>query len=227
VKVQLARWGDGADGREMIPGPPLVHDGGGADGRRRADDTGQGIEPRFVDEEEALALDLRPLVRAGQVSSLPRLMAASSRWRARRAGLCGRQWIAWHRRPTWRGWYETPNSSWMMAAIRPRVQSGPRKPYASGPRCNNAGNWASCPAESRCGAPGGGRGQRASGPPSRPRFIHWLTAPALTPIASAIWRWDQPFCLRRQACNRRASFQLVGEWVMHGSRPQKPPGLSI
>ena len=33
----------------------------------------------------------RPLLLAGHVSSRPRVMAASSRWRARRAGCCGLQ----------------------------------------------------------------------------------------------------------------------------------------
>src|SRR5215831_8460365 len=46
---------------------------------------------------------------------------------------------------------------------------------------------------------------------SQARLIHWLIAPALTPRAVAIWRWDQPCCWRRQACSRRASCQLWGD----------------
>jgi hypothetical protein len=58
------------------------------------------------------------------------------------------------------------------------------------------------------GTPGGERGWRAAGPGSRARVIHWLTAASLTPMASAIWRWDQPRCRSSQAWRRRASFQL-------------------
>src|SRR5918992_1737319 len=82
VKIPLTLRGDGADGREMLAGPPLPQDGGLAYRRIGADHTGQRIEPRFVDEKDALALGPRPLLMAGHVSWRPRAMAASSRWRA-------------------------------------------------------------------------------------------------------------------------------------------------
>ena len=61
-----------------------------------------------------------------------------------------------------------------------------------------------------------GRWRSASGPPSRARFIHWLTAPWLTPRASVMWRCDQPCGMRCQAGNRRTSFPFVGGRFMHG-----------
>ena len=103
VKIELTFRGEGADRREMIPGPPFPEDGGLAYWSIRADDTGQGIDPGFIDEEERLPLGFGPLLSAGQVSSRQRVMATSSRWRARRAGFCGPQWMAWHKRPTGRG----------------------------------------------------------------------------------------------------------------------------
>ena len=65
------------------------------------------------------------------------------------------------------------------------------------------------------------------GPPSRARVIHWLTAASLTPKASAIWRCDQPCCLRCQAWNRRASFQLCGVGFMHDTVPEVCPEVKL
>ncbi len=104
VKIQLALWGHGTDSREMIARPPLPQDGRVAHRGIGPDDTRQGIEAGFVDEKDALLLGLRPLLMAGQVCSCQRAMAASSRWRARRAGFCGLQRSALSQRPTWTGW---------------------------------------------------------------------------------------------------------------------------
>jgi hypothetical protein len=104
MKVQLPLWGDGADGREMVTGPPLAQDRGLARRGVGADDTGQGIKARFVDEEDGLLLGRRPFLSAGQVCWCQRAMAPSSRWRAHRAGFCGLQCRALSRRPTCTGW---------------------------------------------------------------------------------------------------------------------------
>jgi hypothetical protein len=103
VTIQLTFWRDGTDRREMIPGPPFPEDGCLTYWSIRADATGPGREPGFIDEAERLPLGFGPFLSAGQVSSRQRVMATSSRWRARRAGFCGLQWMAWHKRPTWRG----------------------------------------------------------------------------------------------------------------------------
>jgi hypothetical protein len=149
-------------------------------------------------------------------------IAASSRCCARRTGFWGLQRRAVRRRPTWVGWYTTPTSARITSATRFRGQTWPRNPEAAGRRCNKAGRGASCSADSRRGAPGDGRGWRASVPPTRARGIHWLTAASLPPSASAIWRWDQPCCLRRQACHRRAAVQWWGVGFMPG-RVAPPP----
>jgi hypothetical protein len=103
AKIQLALGRYRGDGREMVAGVPLPQDGGLADWGVGADHTGQGIEPGFVDEKEALPPSLRPPLMVGQVSSRQRAIAASSRWRARRAGFCGLQRIALSKRPTCTG----------------------------------------------------------------------------------------------------------------------------
>ena len=104
VEVELAAGGDGTDRRQMVAGVPLSQDGRLAHRRIGPDHAGQGIKAGFIYEENTLPLGFRPLLMAGQVSSRQRVMAASSRWRARRAGFCGLQRIVWHTRPTWRGW---------------------------------------------------------------------------------------------------------------------------
>jgi len=103
VEVQLALRRDRGDRREVVAGPPLTEDGCLAHRRVCAHHTGEGIKPGFVYEEDRLVLGFRPLLMAGQVCSRHWAMAASSRWRARRAGFCGLHRMAWQRRPTWRG----------------------------------------------------------------------------------------------------------------------------
>ena len=102
--IPLAFGRDGADGREMVTRPPLPQDRRVPDRGLGAHDTGQRRETGLVYEENRLLLGLGPLLRAGQVSSRQRAMAASSRWRARRAGFCGLRPIALSTRPTWTGW---------------------------------------------------------------------------------------------------------------------------
>jgi hypothetical protein len=79
VQVQLTRWRQGADGREMITRPPLLQNGRLAHRGRGPDDTRQGVEPRFIYQEDGLALGLCPLLMARQVSSRQCALAASSR----------------------------------------------------------------------------------------------------------------------------------------------------
>ena len=104
VKIQLARRGDRADGGEMIAGAPFPEDGRVAHRGIGAHHAGQGIKAGFIEEEDRLLLRLRPLLRAGQISSRQRVMAPSSRCRARRAGFWGLQRSALSKRPTWTGW---------------------------------------------------------------------------------------------------------------------------
>jgi hypothetical protein len=128
VAGPLALWRPGADGGELIPGPPRAHDGGLPHRRRGPPHARQGITTGLLDDEETLSLLLRPLLRAGHVGSRQRAMAASSRGRARRLGCWGRQRSAWRSRPTWVGGDRTPNVTRITAATRWRVHTWPRKP---------------------------------------------------------------------------------------------------
>ena len=100
TEIELALKRDGTDGREVVAGPPLSQDGGLADRSIGAHDTRQGIKSGFVYKQDGLLLGLRPFWMAGQVSSCHWAMAASSRRWARRAGFCGLQRMALHKRPT-------------------------------------------------------------------------------------------------------------------------------
>src|SRR5215212_8704045 len=98
----------------------------------------------------------------------------------------------------------------MTMATLSHVHTSPRKPCASAPRSRSSGTLARCSSLRRGRAPGAGRRFKASAPPpSRARFIHWLTAPLLTPRASAMCCWDHPCCLSSKALKRLPSRQSV------------------
>jgi hypothetical protein len=153
LKIPRARRRDGADGRAVLASPPLPAHGRVAYRGRGAHDTGQGREASCVEEEEGLPLGVGPLLRAGQVSCRQRVMAASSRWRARRAGCCGLQRLAWPKRPTWRGWEEPP----MPDQSRRRSSRGSR----AGPGTHSRrGRGAAMPASGRAARQIAGGGPR-------------------------------------------------------------------
>jgi hypothetical protein len=86
MEIQLPLRGDGADGGEMVTGPPLPQDGCLPDRRLGAHRAGEGIKTGFIQEEDRLRLRLRPLLSVGHVSARQCAMAASLRCRARRTG---------------------------------------------------------------------------------------------------------------------------------------------
>ena len=146
---------------------------------------------------------------SGHVSSCQRAISTSSRWLARSTGFWRLQPILLNRRPTCSMLYVTPNSRLITARTRARVHTSPRNPYASGPCASNSGKCWSCPAESRGFGPPPFRLRSAASPPSLTAVNHWLTAPDVTPSASAIRVWFHPFCFSSQARNRRASRQSL------------------
>jgi hypothetical protein len=109
------------------------------------------------------------------------------------------------------------------------VQTSPRKPNASAPCASRCGSCARCSVVSFGGEPGARRRLSASAPPSRARRIHWLTAPDVTPRASAMACWLQ-FCrFNAQARNRRPSRQSLGSCcavVMPQTSAQPRPPLA-
>src|SRR6266487_5817328 len=105
----------------------------------------------------------------------------------------------------------------MTTVTRLAVHTSPRKPYASAPLANNAGSCAFCSALSRGFTPWGGCALRASIPPARPRLSHWLTAPSLTPKATAMSFCFHPCSFRFQARLRRSSRQSADRRCSHTS----------
>jgi hypothetical protein len=103
VEIELACRRYRTDGREGITRPPLPENGGLAYRGIGTDDTGPGRAPRCIEEEDGVPLGLCPLLRAGRLSSRQRVMAVSSRCRARRAGFWGLQRSAFRKRPTGTG----------------------------------------------------------------------------------------------------------------------------
>ena len=123
-------------------------------------------------------------------------------------------------RLTCAGWYATPNSRLITFATREQVHRLPRKPKLSAPRLSKPGISCRASVLKRRGAPGDLRFPSAAGPPSLPALIHWLTAPLVTPRASAISFCRQPAWKSAQARLRRSSFQLFG--CFFSMWPMKP-----
>src|SRR6266566_5156480 len=95
----------------------------------------------------------------------------------------------------------------MTSATRRAVQTSPRKPYVSAPFAKSWGICAFCSSVKRGFIPCGGCALRASTPCSRPRLSQWLTAPSLTPRATAMSFCFQPCSFKLQARLRRSSRQ--------------------
>src|SRR5215207_2264466 len=171
-----------------------------------ADDPGQQVESRFINKDRRALLAGRFFFNAGQISPRQRAICSSSRWAARSIGLCGVQRNCFNSRPTWSLWYEMLNSRRISPATRWQVHSSPRKPYAWAPWDKNSGSRARCSAVSFGVAPAWGRERRPASPSSATRFIQRLTAPLVTPSASATSSCVQPSRLSSRARQRRRSF---------------------
>jgi hypothetical protein len=102
-------------------------------------------------------------------------------------------------------WYDTWNSRRMTSPTRLQVQNSPRNPYRAAPWDNNSGKRAFSSAVSFGTAPRRGRACSPALPSCATRFIHWLTAPLVTPKTSATSSCVQPSCLSSNACHRRCS----------------------
>src|SRR5918994_545748 len=101
----------------------------------------------------------------------------------------------------------------MTTATLSQVHTSPLKPCAWAPWANSSGNLARCSSLRRDGAPGGALCLKACAPCSVARFIHWLTAPSVTPRASAISDCFQPRSFNSKARKRLPSRQLVARWL--------------
>jgi hypothetical protein len=204
--IQLSFRCDRSDGRQVIAAQVRAQDWGLTSGCIGAHQRWQERKTALIDPHQGAAFLYCLFLSVGHASSTHCWIASSSRWAARLAGFCKLNPSALKIRPTCPGEYVTPNSRRMTAATRLRVHTSPRKPYACAPFSNKAGILLFCAWLNRDLAPGAGRRLSASfPPPSRARFIHWLTAPGVTPSASAISFCFQPCCLSSHARRRRYS----------------------
>jgi hypothetical protein len=193
------------------------------------DHQGQQVAAGLVYEDDGPAFLPGLFFRAGQRSSFQRRIASSSRWLARLRGFWRLQSYCLRIRPTWEGWYWTPKWHRITWATLGWVQTSPRKPKSCGPWAKSSSSWSHCWWVNLARRPGGLRWRRAWGPWVLARLSHWLTAPLVTPRASAMRCWDQPFWNSSQARRRRPSRQLVACWelsaVIHPSMPALHPDV--
>src|SRR5919106_4754084 len=211
-QVQLAFRSNAAHGRKVLSAQGGTDNGSLTQGSVGAHLSRQQVEPRLVHKDQGPSFFYGLFLIWGQRSSFQRRMASSFRWVARWIGFWLLQPQAFKMRPTWEGSCETPNRSWIRATTLGWVHTSPWKPKASAPRARSSKSWSRCAADRRGMAPGGGRWRKPATPPSLARFSHWLTAPWVTPKASAIACCFQPFWCSSQARRRRPSLQLVA-WL--------------
>jgi hypothetical protein len=223
--VQPALGGDATDYRQMVPAEGCPEHWSLASGGIGLDHHGQQVATRFVHEDDGPAFIPGLFLSAGQRFSFQCRMASSSRCCARRLGFWRVHPYCLRMRPTWEGWYLTRKWRRMTWATLGWVQTSPRKPKADGPWASSSSSWSRCWWANLGWRPGGLQWRRAWGPWVLVRLSHWLTAPLLTPKASAMRCWGQPSWDSSQARSRRPSRQLVACWELSPVIPSSMPVL--
>ncbi len=192
--------------RQPLPGAAdMSQDGRVAPRGPRAADDGLLREPAFVLEDEPRAAPLGVFFSCVQRRVFQRVIAASSRSRARRAGRWSDQPNRRSSRQTWLGWCRMPVSRSMTWAMRGSVHRSVLNPCRPGPARSAWSTFASSVAPNR--------GRRPARPapfnPVRPLFFHawyqWWALTRVTPSVRATATCDSPRANSRAACSRRAS----------------------
>ena len=161
--------------RQPLPGAAdMSQDGRVAPRGPRAADDGLLREPAFVLEDEPRAAPLGVFFSCVQRRVFQRVIAASSRSRARRAGRWSDQPNRRSSRQTWLGWCRMPVSRSMTWAMRGSVHRSVLNPCRPGPARSAWSTFASSVAPNR--------GRRPARPapfnPVRPLFFHaWCQRP--------------------------------------------------
>jgi len=206
---QFPLGGDPGNGRQMIAQQVFFQDRRQTPRCIAAHHHGQQVEPGFVYEDDDSPFFAGLFLSSGQRSCHQRSISSGLRCLACTNGFWGVQPNSLRMRLTWAGWYRTPSSPWISLATRGFVHTAPRNPKASAPFASIFTNRRRSAWLSRTGRPVLGGVFRASTPPSWARLIHWLTAPRVTPNASAISFCCQPDSCKAQARFRRSTFQSV------------------
>src|SRR5262249_57496292 len=130
---QLARRRDRTDGRQVIITEWRVQDRRLPTRRVCAHDRGQQIKTSLIYPDECASFSLGFFLIAGHFCSRQAAIACSLRWVARSIGFCTLQPTSRSRRPTWSGWYATPNSCLITAPTPPPARIPPPTPQPSPP----------------------------------------------------------------------------------------------
>lgn len=193
----------------------------------------QQVEATLVHKQDSAILFYPLFFRAGHLSSFHSLTASWSCWTATRTGFCTdqpRSPMLCRIRATCERWYFTPNIRSITTPTRLQVHTSPAKPKEGAPCLSRSGNWSSCWGASFGLAPLGGLRYKPSTPPAcSTRRSHWLTAPCVTPKASAIRFCVQPCSCSSQARSRRPSNQSVApldNFCVGSSIPTSLPDIS-
>jgi hypothetical protein len=145
----------------------------------------------------------------GQSSFRHRSTARGSCSRATSRGFCGLNPKSCKIRPTWSGWYRTPNRLRTTAATRAQVHKSVPNPAARGPQSSSLTSCSFCFSESLVARGGCGLAANAFIPPVCQTVLQRFTLERLTPIARATSRrgfrsWKYSAARRRRASSSAA-----------------------
>ena len=166
-------------------------------------------EAGFVEKDECCPPSPGLFLIRGQSCERHRSITASFLSAARRWGFCGLNPRSCKMRPTWSGWYSTPNSRRTSSATRAQVQSSVENPAARGPATSSRRNRSRCDEVNFARGPGRGFGSNAAAPPKRKARFQRLTLDTLTPNTRATSAVDIPFPRNSTATRRRTILSAV------------------
>lgn len=162
-------------------------------------------QARLVDEHDHALLFYGVFFNLGQISFFHVSTAASSRWRARRAGRCGLKSIALRIRQIWGSDSVTPKCLVTTVRTLGKVQTSVGNPSAMAPASNNCRSCLRSESPNEAGRPRSPRERSASNPPCSRRCAHPHTVERATPTRRATSACDTPFSKSRPAFSRCCS----------------------
>ena len=169
------------------------------------------LEPEacFIDKNNAGSKSPGFFLMRGQSSFRHRSTARRSCSRATSRGFWGLNPKSCKIRPTWSGWYRTPNRFRTTAATRAQVHKSVPNPQARGPESSSLINCNFCFSESLVARGGCGLAANAFTPPVCQATFQRFTLDRLTPIIRAIFRrglrsWKYSAARRRRASSSAA-----------------------
>lgn len=168
-------------------------------------------EARFIEKHDGRAATTGLFLIRGQSSVRHRAIAASLRCEARRCGFYCVKPTACSNRPTWSGWYVTPNSRRITSATRLQVHQSVVKPTESGPARTISAKRRSADVNAK-GRPGIGLDLSAASPPACQARLQRLTLDTSAPTRFAtsvrLFRSARRATARRRRASNSAALPL-------------------